>query len=512
MKTKLSILLLVLTCISFAQSNRSDGNVGGNFTGAVPGQQFGGTEIFRFRSGLVTQLDSGSDFGFTTSRWFSLGRLNAGSQTFYGQRFQLPNRALVFGYSTNNATNVVSNPLIQWIGTGANLGNLEFRVANSFGALNAPGADLLVTTMTREGNTIFGNPSVTGNGAKVSIENNNDVGLFIQNNASLGLNMLTPTATQLVGSGFFIDTRSGTDQNIGGTFDTAGGLENTGILLKTSEGKFNIGIQSFALLSTVDAVGVQGITFGDSPFEAGIFGQSPQTTGSQFAGFFDGDVFIAGSFGPSDAKLKENIKPETNVLERLSQLNAVSYNFKRITELNLSKGLQHGFIAQDLANVFPELTKDIKKPVFDKEGKIISHFEFKSVNYEGLIPVLTAAVNELNEEIKSLKQEIEDLKELNSNLRLSNESSLQNNEKAILEQNIPNPFSDKTTIRYQYQKNAGNASLIVFDLNGKIVKEFPLSEPNGNITINASQIGKGLFIYGLFQNGQELITKKMLIN
>ena len=501
MKTKFLFMFLLTYGVFYGQFNFSSTQIVNPIPPTTPAAP---SEIFRFLPGNITQLDAGTGFDFTSSRWFSIGRLNTGTQTVYGLRFQLPNKALTFGYQDISDI----NPRLQWIGTGANLGNLEFRVANSFNST----ISTLVATMTREGNTIFGNPSVTGNGAKVSIENNNDVGLFILNNASLGLNMLTPIATQLVGAGFFIDTRSGTEINTGGTFDTTGAIENTGLLLKTGTGKFNIGIQSFALDSTIDAIGVLGRTFGDSPFEAAIYGISPQTTGSQFAGFFDGDVFIAGGFSPSDAKLKENIKPETNVLERLSQLNAVTYDFKRISELNLPKGLQHGFIAQDLANVFPELTKDIKKPVFDKEGKIVSHFEFKSVNYEGLIPVLTQAVNELNENIKSLKQEIEDLKELNSNLRLNNESSLQNSEKAILEQNIPNPFSDKTSIRYQYQKNAGNASLIVFDMNGKIVKEFPLSEPNGNITIDASQIGKGLFIYGLFQNGQELITKKMLIN
>ena len=53
MKTKLSIILLFLSMISFSQ-NRSFNPVINNFTGATPGQQFSGQEIFRFQPGIVT--------------------------------------------------------------------------------------------------------------------------------------------------------------------------------------------------------------------------------------------------------------------------------------------------------------------------------------------------------------------------------------------------------------------------------------------------------------------------
>jgi hypothetical protein len=300
MKTKMLLLLTLFLNLTFGQStiNQSVGNVQGFFSSPVGLAPQFGSEIFRFRSGLVTQLDSGTGFGFTSSRWFSLGRLNTGTQTVYGLRFQLPNKAVTFGYQDVNSP----NPRIQWIGTGASLGNLEFRVANSFTSTSST----LVASMTPDGNTIFGDPSIAGNNAQVSIESDALAGLVIQSNS----------ATQLFGTGFFVDTKSGTDDNRSGSINTQNALSNTGINLRTLSGKFNIGVQSFALESTIDAIGVQGITFGDSPFEAGIFGQSPQTTGSQFAGFFDGDVFIASGSGPSDIKLKENITSVRNFFKK----------------------------------------------------------------------------------------------------------------------------------------------------------------------------------------------------
>jgi len=48
-------------------------------------------------------------------------------------------------------------------------------------------------------------------------------------------------------------------------------------------------------------------------------------------------------------------------------------------------------------------------------------------------------------------------------------------------------------------------------MNGGIKKEFPLTENKSEITVTTLQIGKGLFIYSLVQNGQLLETKKMII-
>ena len=205
-------------------------------------------------------------------------------------------------------------------------------------------------------------------------------------------------------------------------------------------------------------------------------------------------------------------KLETSVLERLSKLRPVTYDFKNITELNLPKKAQHGFVAQELETVFPELIQDVSKPVFDKKGKITSQFEFKSVNYMGLISVLTSAVNELNDELKSIKQELADLKNNVAEGKNSNSSLSNTTKDVVLEQNIPNPFIDQTSINYQFSSNVTRGSIMVFDLNGRIIKEYPLTQNKGQLLIKASDIGKGLFIYSLVQNGQELISKKMIIN
>jgi len=101
-----------------------------------------------------------------------------------------------------------------------------------------------------------------------------------------------------------------------------------------------------------------------------------------------GDTYISGILtatdinSASDIRLKTNIKPFENTLEKIVHINGVSFNW---IENNAKSG---GIIAQDVEKVFPEL---------------VNGGDHKTVNYNGLIGVLV-------ESIKELKQEIEDLK------------------------------------------------------------------------------------------------------
>ncbi len=57
----------------------------------------------------------------------------------------------------------------------------------------------------------------------------------------------------------------------------------------------------------------------------------------------------------------------------------------------------------------------------------------------------------------------------------------------------------------------GKGSIMVFDMTGNIAREFNLKRPKGELTNTADQIGKGMSIYALVQNGEELASKKMII-
>jgi hypothetical protein len=276
-----------------------------------------------------------------------------------------------------------------------------------------------------------------------------------------------------------------------------GGMTSIGVLGK-AEGDLN-------------SIGVLGVASSNTQFGAGIYGNLPISGNpSLFAGFFDGDVYLNGLILPSDAKLKENIVKETNILDRIYLLNPVTYNYKKTDGLNLSQGTQHGFISQEMAEVFPELTRDITKPVFDKDGKIVSELSFKAINYVGMISILTEAIKELNVELIAVRQDLDDYK-ANDVVRSQLFQSQNSINGYSIEQNVPNPFSDKTSIRFQLAPGVESSTLSIFNLNGTFVKDYSLEGNSGEVEILASEIGKGMFIYSLNQNGQEIISKRMIV-
>ena len=498
---KFTITFVLLFAIFGFGQNQSSGTVSPSF--ANPVQQFGGGEIFRFAPGIVTQLDSGTSFDFTTSNWFALGKLNTGTQTVYGLRFQLPNKSLLLGY--RNLPDV--NPRLEWIGTGAGLGNLEFRAANSFTSATSN----LVATMTNDGNTYFGDALFTG--TKVGIDYKTNIGLALKttSNSNIGI-----TGLKLINNlpSYFkeaINIESiGTSgyQCYGINLNFAGTYQGIGLIGTVSSTGTSTGVQMTSKDGSQSNVGVKGTISNAGGFGAGIWGVSPTTNTNWYAGLFDGKVVVNGSFSVvSDRKLKENIKEETGLLEKLIQLNPVNYNFAPNDKINLPDGLQHGFLAQNIEELFPELVIPARKPIMDKEGKFVEYYDYKTVNYMGLISVLTSGIKELDAKVKSL----EDIISKNSNsssTEIKNNTSV--NSEFSLEQNVPNPFDNLTTINYSLPKGT-KASLTIFDLSGKLIKDYALTAQKGQVVIQASEIGKGMFIYSLVSNNQEMITKKMII-
>jgi len=474
MKKHLLFFSLFGCGLAFGQQNLSQGTV---LSGVLFPQ-----EIFRFLPGYVGQLQNATAYTTnSTDRWFSIGQINQNTQSFYGQRFQYDGRALVTGYTSASP----SNPRIEWIHSGgASAGNLEFRVANNF----TNGISSIVASMTPNGNTYFARfpASFGGSNPKVGIIFKEQPGLLVLPEAPVS----TPNTV-----GISVEFPHVSDFAFGIRSKVVGG-ENSIAILGEAE-------------AANHAISVFGRTSGNANFSAGIYGEAP-ITGTSFAGFFDGVISVAGMVYPSDIKLKDNIQIENTVLDAIMLLKPVTYNYKQIDELNLSQAKQHGFISQEMAEVFPELTKDVTKPVFDNDGKIISEFTFKSINYVGLISVLTAAVQELNTELTQVRQDLDEYK-ANDAVR----GQIIQNTPAVngysIEQNVPNPFSDRTSIRFQLAPGVESATLSIFNLNVAFVRDYPLNGNSGEVEILASEIGKGMYIYSLNQNGQEIISKRMII-
>jgi len=81
---------------------------------------------------------------------------------------------------------------------------------------------------------------------------------------------------------------------------------------------------------------------------------------------------------------------------------------------------------------------------------------------------------------------------------------------ATLDQNIPNPFSNSTTINYYLPKNNGNPFINFYAQDGSVVKSVKLTASGkGTINLKTSELSSGVYRYALIINGKVVDTKQM---
>ena len=249
----------------------------------------------------------------------------------------------------------------------------------------------------------------------------------------------------------------------------------------------------------------------------GTWGIYSYATTVGYAAYFSGNIYCSGSYLPSDERLKENIAPLQNALERIMKLEVKTYNFKSsLDKMNLPTEKQYGYLAQNLELYFPEL---VRLNPAKKEQPL----EFKAVNYLGMIPVLTEAIQEQQKQIEAKDKAIIDLQNqlneiklsvqtLSENSQLKSSSTASINKNTRLFQNQPNPFNQTTIIRYVISEEHNNCLMVIRDLNGNLVKSFSLNNSGeGQITINGAELTSGTYTYSIVTETETLDTKLMVI-
>jgi hypothetical protein len=130
-------------------------------------------------------------------------------------------------------------------------------------------------------------------------------------------------------------------------------------------------------------------------------------TSSGYSGIFEGGsglevlgnlTYTGTLIGSSDARFKEDIEPLRHALDAVLRLQGVTFEWRRdeFPELHFPEGRSIGFIAQEVADVFPSL-------VSTGAGG------YEGVDYAALTPVLVEAIKAQQREIEELKEEVERL-------------------------------------------------------------------------------------------------------
>ena len=244
--------------------------------------------------------------------------------------------------------------------------------------------------------------------------------------------------------------------------------------------------------------------------------------------------------GLSDALVKTNIN-NFNALAKIKTLNPVSYNFTNVSvpQLTFTPQLDYGFVAQQLQLVYPELVDTLRIPAkYDSLGVIVNIAKvLKTVNYKAMSALLTRAVQEQQFKIDSLllvaskqdsinnavQTQIANLTSMinaccsNPGAKTSNPSinqldvELSDKDAIVLNQNVPNPFAEQTTITYNVPASVTKAQLLFFNANGQVIQTVDIkTRGKGKVNVFASDLSSGLYHYTLVADGKVVDSKKMV--
>lgn len=249
----------------------------------------------------------------------------------------------------------------------------------------------------------------------------------------------------------------------------------------------------------------------------------------------------------SDGRFKKNIKQNVPGLSFINKLKPITYtldatgidNFlhkdllqnkqpaekekavinKALTEKE--KVVYTGFVAQDVEKAAKELKYDFSGVDAAKNSK-----DLYGLRYAEFVVPLVKAVQELSTENEKLKNQTDEQQKINQDLqsRLTKLEAMMNVNQsmtsgqqstvisAALQQNIPNPFSNTTTINYTLPQTYSFAKIIITNKNGSTLKQVNLTaKGKGSVKIDASTLSSGAYQYSLYVDGRLIDAKQMIL-
>lgn len=230
-----------------------------------------------------------------------------------------------------------------------------------------------------------------------------------------------------------------------------------------------------------------------------------------------GYIYANGAYYSSDLKLKTDIETLQSPLETVLSLRGVSYMQKEDSEeyeKSIKEGIliekpmrKIGFIADEVQAVVPELVKTTPDGT-----KALAYYSITALNVEA-IKEQQRIIDSMKQEIVNLREQLLEYRSINNPIVGSNENPF-SGQKTVLYQNKPNPFNETTTIQYEINEtNFHSASVMIFDMNGSFLKEYPIKQAGKSIlTIRGSELSAGMYMYTLVLNNQEVDTKRMILS
>ncbi|MCR5851677.1 MAG: T9SS type A sorting domain-containing protein [Bacteroidaceae bacterium] len=352
--------------------------------------------------------------------------------------------------------------------------------------------------------------SVGGNG-------NNSTSFYCNaQSKNRGMTIINNSDTTSVTYGLYLSVQNDTGNCVGGRSIAKGDniIESSqcviGLHGTAGDARTAVGVYGTRFLTSgipVNFAGIYGAESGDTPsftnypgIYAGYFNGKVRVTNGIYATVLSPSASPSPSGQGGTTILSDRGESVTDKLSGVQTLQFLRNNpdetIEEEPEPYLSP-IQYGLAADQLKAVYPELVYE------DANGNV-------SINYVEMIPLLVQSINEL-------KSELAELKGTSSKKAKSQTTAIEETVPDIdmvrMDQNKPNPFSESTVINLNIPDKAQIASIFIYDMSGKQVQNIAVSERGEtNITVYASDLSAGMYIYTLVVDGKVAVTRRMIVS
>jgi hypothetical protein len=84
-------------------------------------------------------------------------------------------------------------------------------------------------------------------------------------------------------------------------------------------------------------------------------------------------------------------------------------------------------------------------------------------------------------------------------------------QESVISRAYPNPATDNVTFDYSLSGNASDSYIVISNILGARVMEIPVTDNEGSVRMNVSELTEGVYFYSLVSEGVKVETQKIII-
>jgi len=222
----------------------------------------------------------------------------------------------------------------------------------------------------------------------------------------------------------------------------------------------------------------------------------------------------------SDGRLKNVIGNYDKGLDAVLNLNPVVYQYNGKGGVKDVENEHVGLIAQEYQKIAPNAVSSFKyiPETGQEDGNLVKFKKGATEEYLAIDPsqityMLVNAVKELQSQIDDMSKVAGNVPSAQDHVHYSTVVLNGEDNKAMLAQNAPNPFTKNTKIDYYIPSDSKSAQMSFTDITGKEVKSINIDHTGlGTLDVSIADMPIGIYSYSLVIDGSPIASMKMVLS